>query len=337
MSVASKVYIVLVNYHGWRDTLECLESLFRLDYPEYAVIVVDNGSQDDSCARLIAWSRGEHSAEAASPAMSRFSQPAVAKPIAHVALDARDLPASIAQPGPLVLIRSNANLGFAGGCNLGLRYALARDDFGYVWLLNNDTVVAPDALTKLVATLEDDPHAGMCGSTLLDYAPPNRLQAAAGGIFNPWTGTARSYVPPQPLDAIDERTALASIAYIIGASMLVTRSFLRDIGLMNEEYFLYYEELDWAYRARGRYTLAYAKDSVVYHKEGGSIGTSADPRQRSELADYYGVRNRIRFTRRYRPYALPVVYLGLLAAIVNRLRRGQARRIPRLLKAMFGG
>jgi hypothetical protein len=175
----------------------------------------------------------------------------------------------------------------------------------------------------------------MCGSSLLFYDRPHVLQAAGGGVLNRWSGTSRGYAAFRDLASIDEGETVRHLDYIAGAALLVTRKFLETIGLMNEEYFLYYEELDWACRARGRFTLTYAKDSIVYHKEGGSIGTSSDPTQRSPLADRYGVLNRIRFMRRFYPYALPTVYLSLIVAMLNRVRRGQADRIPMILRAIF--
>ena len=80
---------------------------------------------------------------------------------------------------------------------------------------------------------------------------------------------------------------------------------------------MYYEELDWATRAKGHYTLAFAPQSIVYHKEGGSIGSSSEGAKKSRLADYYGVRNRLLYTRKHAPEALPSVYLGLLITVAN--------------------
>ena len=336
MSVAvSRVYVVLVNYNGWRDTIECLESLLRSDYPDFRVIVCDNASPNDSFSRMLAWANGAEQPAAVSGPMGCYSVPPLPKPLRHEVL-AGDRPARQIDV-PLAFVRIASNLGFAGGCNVGIRYALADPATACVWLLNNDTVVPPDSLSRAMAKMQATPHAGMCGSSLLFYDRPLMVQAAGGGILNKWTGTTRGLGAFHDLASIDESDALRHLDYIAGAALLVSRPFLETVGLMNEDYFLYYEELDWARRASGRFTLAYAKDSIVYHKEGGSIGTSSDPAQRSPLADAYGVRNRIRFMRRFYPFALPSVYLALVGAIVNRLRRGQADRIPMVLRAMLRG
>jgi GT2 family glycosyltransferase len=122
--------------------------------------------------------------------------------------------------------------------------------------------------------------------------------------------------------------------YVVGASMFVPMHFLQEVGLLDESFFLYYEELDWATRGKGRFPLAYAPKSIVYHKIGGTIGTSSNPARKSLISDFYTLRNRLHFTSRRYPYALPTVYAGMLAALAVRLVFGQwrkARMVCRLL------
>jgi GT2 family glycosyltransferase len=104
------------------------------------------------------------------------------------------------------------------------------------------------------------------------------------------------------------------------------------VGLLCEDYFLYFEEIDWAVRGRGRLRLGYAPGSIGYHKEGATIGRPG----RSASADIMALRNRLRFTRKRYPWALPVVWLGFLGVVVNRIRRGQSDRIAAILSIMFG-
>jgi GT2 family glycosyltransferase len=324
------VYIIIVNWNGWQDTLECLESVFRSDYPHYRVIVCDNGSTDDSLEMIKSWAEGTFKTPIpSSEELNHLTHPPTAKPI-DLAVFSR----SVAEAGggdenpPLLLIRNDTNLGFAGGNNVGLRYALSRDDFAYAWLLNNDTVVTPGALSALVRRMEEKPGAGMCGSTLLYYDHPAISQGLGGAVYNRWTGTNRHIGVLQPFDpcrAVDE--VERKMDYVIGASMFVSKTMIKDTGLMCEDYFLYFEELDWALRARGQYTLAYAADSIVYHKEGRSAGTSFDVAQRGRQFDYYLTRNKLLVTRRFFPTALPTVCLGLIWTCFNRLRRGQCSQI----------
>jgi len=169
----------------------------------------------------------------------------------------------------------------------------------------------------------------------LFYHEPEGVQARGGATYNKWLGSNRHLGLFQKnsrpvIPAEIER----KMQYVIGASMLVSKAFLETVGLMSEEYFLYFEELDWVARARGRFSLAYADRSLVYHKEGGSGGTSSDPKQKSLLAEFFTIRNRLLFTRKFYPWALPGVYAGICMALFNRIRRGQpehAKLIGRIL------
>jgi GT2 family glycosyltransferase len=135
---------------------------------------------------------------------------------------------------------------------------------------------------------------------------------------------------------IDGYNVEKKLDYVLGASMLVSSKFLSVIGLMNETYFLYYEEIDWATRAIGKFTLAYAPMSVVYHKEGASIGSklsgSHKLRYRSE---YFLVKSRIKFTRNYFKYAIPTIYIGLFVIFLVRLLRGEWARATMMVKALL--
>ena len=127
------------------------------------------------------------------------------------------------------------------------------------------------------------------------------------------------------------------MSYIVGASVFARLSAVTKLGLMEERYFLYFEEIDWATRARRLgMKLGYAPASLVYHKEGGTIGTSVMARRKSLLADYYGVKNRLVMTRRLFPWALPTVYLAMLITLAKRLLNGQFDRAWMVTKIMFG-
>ena len=335
------VYIVLVNWNGWRDTIECLESVCRSQYhSSVSVVVCDNGSTDGSLEKIRAWAEGRIAVEReAGDALSRFVLPPVAKPISHVVLSraqAEERARSEAAAPLLTLIDAGENLGFAGGCNVGLRYALRDADCGYVWLLNNDTVVDPDAIGALIRRLAARPDAGQCGSRILSYDNPGLVQARGGERYNRWLassqpiGGGRPAAEPSDTDAVERE-----MSYVTAASLCVTRSFVETVGLLDEGYFLYCEEIDWLARARARFRLAYAHDSVVYHKEGRTIGSSRDATRRSALSDYYMVRSRLRFTWRHARVAFPTVVLGVLVAGVNRIRRWQIDRALTILHLLF--
>jgi hypothetical protein len=326
--------VIVLNWNGWKNTIECLESVFRLNYPAFTVVICDNGSTDGSMDRIRAWAEGKLAATCSSADLTRLVVPPVAKPISHVTIDAAD-PAAEATPGVrLVLIPTGANRGFAGGNNVGLRYALSRPDIEYFWVLNNDTVVEEDALSRLIGTMLDDPQLGLCGSVLRSYGSPGSVLTLGGRKYNRWTGRT---TPILPDSNTDERQHRVVLDYVEAASVLVSRSFLDTVGLMAEDYFLYFEEMDWAMRAGGRFGLDYSPQSIVYHKEGGSIGSHKDRNQRSALSDFFQARNRLIFTRRYFPSRLPLMALSVVVTAVHRFLTGRRENGAAVVKGIFAG
>lgn len=335
-----KVAIVLLNWNNWQDTLECLESVLKLDYPNFRVILCDNASQDGSLDVIKTWALGGRGFVPASANPLRvISIPPVSKPISYweYTQDEAEKGGDLKEQSPLVLIQNKANLGFAGGNNVALRYVLVRHEFTYAWLLNVDTVVKPDALKKLVQCMAANPGAGLAGSTLLYYDAPDKVQALGGATYNRWLGIARHLGTGQSIhQLIDANAITRQLDYIMAASLIVSIYFLKEIGLMEETYFLFFEEIDWVTRARGRYTLAYAPESIVYHREGRSSGANATPSARSLKAEFYNFRNRLRFTQKFYPYALPTVWFGLVLTIINSLYRGQGKRAKLALEILLG-
>jgi GT2 family glycosyltransferase len=335
------VYVVLVNWNGWRDTIECLESLFRSRYyPSFRVVVCDNASTDGSVDKIRRWANGELAVERGwGHPLASLVLPPVSKPIPHVVLSRAEaeVAADDVDARPLLtLVEVGANLGFAGGCNVGLRYALGQSSCGYVWLLNNDTVVDPEALGAVVRRLEARPDAGQCGSRILSYDEPSVVQARGGERYNRWLARSTPLGAGRPAnDRLDVERVERKMSYVAGAALCVTRRFVETVGLLDESYFLYGEELDWLARARGRFALAYADESIVYHKEGGTIGSSRDGASRSALGDYFMVRSRLRFTWKHARLAFPTVVLGVLVAGINRIRRRQLDRAFAILRILF--
>ncbi|MFA6170385.1 MAG: glycosyltransferase family 2 protein [Candidatus Margulisiibacteriota bacterium] len=286
------VAIIVLNWNGWQDTIECLASLKSIHYEDCRVIVVDNGSTDGSVGKIKNWLDNNNFAK---------------------------------RP---VIIETHKNLGYAAGNNAGLRYAL-NEGFDYYWILNNDTVVDPEALKELVMRMKEKPGAGICGSMILYYHEPEKIAAIGGGFYDKWLGQAvhpgaDRLFDPHKIDQYIKQER--KINYIEGASTLVSRDFLTKIGLMNEEYFLFFEEIDWATRARGKFALAIAPKSLVYHKCSASVKKKEKEAAKgggfSPLFDYYNTRNRLLFSSKYYPYTLPTVYLSILGYIIDKLRVG---------------
>ncbi|MEJ8802679.1 glycosyltransferase family 2 protein [Pontibacter sp. H249] len=332
------VYIVLVNYKTWQDTLECLNSLFHLSYVNFKVVVVDNNSANGSVEQIRDWSNSEYTLPIQEEVYkSQFIKPElVNKTITcqHIHADNLDQ----ANPGnyDLLVVDSEKNLGFAGGNNIGIRIAL-NNQADYVWLLNNDTVVEQDTLSKLVKYFRRKRHnkeaLGILGSKLLYYHNPDTVQALLGR-YKPLSATTEHL----GLHSKDRHhTSFPTIQkndYVVGASMFVSTDFIKEVGLMAENYFIYFEELDWVKRGQKYgYTIDVCINSKVYHKEGASIGGSLkDNNNKSELSDFYSIRNRILITKKYYKRYLPSVYFSLIFVVANRIKRRQFDRLPMILK-----
>jgi hypothetical protein len=333
--------IVLVNYKGWQDTIECLESVLH-STTAVRIVVVDNASPNESMAEICAWAQGHRLAQPASQAMREFMGMPAAKPVDHQVFKASDLKKSSHGPMSLLtIVESETNLGFAGGNNIGLKYLMQDPLIEHFWLLNNDTVIATDTAEKLDDSMRSYPNIGMAGTTVCFYYEPDKLQAKCGYKYSPLTGQAKAIGHGSKLAKDAVKNSIAdNVDFILGASLAVTRVFLNKIGYMEESYFLYYEEIDWSTRNRrsgaSAFSIVYAADAIVWHKEGGSIGSSSKKGERSVLADYWLNRSRLTFTRRYYPYLLPLHWLQTLALVARRLVRGQPANARNILRALFG-
>jgi GT2 family glycosyltransferase len=263
------VACILVNWNGWRDTVACVESLLRSDYSNLSILVVDNGSSDDSVPQL----------QAAFPWLE--------------------------------ILNAGANLGFAAGNNVGIEIALKRGAI-YVWLLNNDTIVDPHTLTALVSAAESDPSLGEIGSVLHYAHEPTRVQAWGGGKINLWTGMSRHYHGPVEADQLDFLTA---------ASVLVPAAVLRQVGLLDDHYFMYWEDADLSLRIRAAgWKLGVAPNATLRHKEGGSTG------QKSAAFDRYVGASGIRFLRKFAPIPIVPIFILMFGRAFRRFLRGDWKR-----------
>jgi GT2 family glycosyltransferase len=185
------------------------------------------------------------------------------------------------------LIRSRKNLGFAGGNNLGIRQAKGE----FILLLNNDTEVDPHFLEPLVLKLLKNPKIGAVSPKIRFFYDPEVFQYAGLSEINPYT--VRSHGIGYRMKDDGQFDEDRQTAFVHGAAMLVPKHVIRDVGLLAEQFFLYYEELDWGLRIRNAgYELWYVHDSVVFHKESVSTG------KMSPLKTYYMNRARLLWLRR---------------------------------------
>lgn len=321
----AEVLVVVVNWNGWRDTLTCVQSLRAVVASKFTVVICDNASSDGSIEHLIQSLRSAEPAVEASVLWDEGQQVIKLKGVHPVAGGTLQ---------ELYLLPFATNLGYAGAINRCIIWGRRRLQCGGYWLLNNDIKVAPDALAHLIAATRTYPEIGLCGSVLLEWDEPTRVQAI-GGMFRKWLAVGwHVKTVAQGIDSCD--SVLFQIDYPVGASLFVTERFLGEVGLMDDGYFLYYEEMDWCERGRAKgFKPAVALRSRVRHKEGASTGSGGGVRGKSMLSEYYGVINRLRYTRKFSPRLIPLVWLSLCVVVAERAIHGEWARAALVLRLML--
>ena len=240
--VLPKVAVIILNWNGKEDTLECLASVKKLDYTNYEIVLVDNGSIDGSEDAILE------------------------------------------QYPDITFLQTDANLGYAGGNNVGIRWAL-KHDADYVLILNNDTIVDKYLLTHLVAAGVHDSQVGLIGPTNYYYNEPTKIWTI-GAIIN--TPSHLGYKTIGDGDEDSKWNTAIEFDALIGSAMLIHRKVFESIGLFDERFFLCYEELDFCARAREvDYKCLFVPEAKIWHKVGSTLGEIMSP-----LRTYFIVRNR---------------------------------------------
>lgn len=278
-----KVSIVVLNYKGMENTLECLESLRRLNKQKLNVelIVVENGSEDGSAE-----------------ALSKIKD--------------------------IQLITSDKNLGFSGGMNLGISFALNRQA-DYVILLNNDTYVDPNFALNLVNAAKG----AQIVCPKIYFAPGCEFYKSrykkndlgkviwyAGGQID-WQNIIGIHFGVDEVDK--DQFKKREITFATGCCMLINTEVFNKIGVLDEKYFLYLEDMDFSYRAKkAGFKILFDPKAFIWHKNAASAGGSG-----SRLQEYYITRNRLLFAFRY---AKPRTKLALLKHIVTKSKNPIKRK-----------
>ena len=235
-----KVFIIILNYNRPEDTIECVQSVLRSDYPAFTVLLVDNASEDPSHSIL-----------------------------------SRQFP-------DLVLLQNGENLGYAGGNNTGIRYAL-RHGADYVLVLNNDTIVEPDALKILLETGEKIPEATLLAPKVNEYSRRKVINSM---------GTSMDWFKLRPGRGAYGREdnggfeSITEASIIPGAALLMKRRLFEQVGLFNEDFFLIHEDADLCLRnLKAGFKNVVVPPAVIYHKISKTL--CAYP----EASEYYSIRN----------------------------------------------
>jgi GT2 family glycosyltransferase len=246
-STHPKVTIVISNWNGKKDTVECLESIRKIGYPNYEVILIDNASTDGSSVFL----------------RKKFPE--------------------------IKLFDNKENLGFAGGNNVGIQYAMKKGT-DYVLLLDNDTKVDQNFLTELVEVSQNNPRIGIVGPKIYFYHNPKQI-VCIGANFNFWTGQS-SLIGYKQFDN-GQFDTIRYVDYVSGCALLIKRDTIKKIGILYARYHSYYEETEWCVRAReAGYKVCSVPKAKIWHK----VSTTA--RKISGYSQYYKTRNRFWFMKR---------------------------------------
>lgn len=312
------VYIIVLNWKGATDTINCIKSILKLEYKNYKVVVCDNDSPDDSYQRI-----HDCFVEMSNDNVLTYCE--VGNYVESDKLDAKH------KDSNFFLIQTGKNFGFSGGNNIGIKYALKHNDLQYAWVLNNDTEVARDSLTYLVDKMEHDKNYGICGSKLVYFHDKTKIQGVGGKINKMLCTSSHLYSNQDASTSYDESAVESKIDYVIGASMFISSTFINEVGLLCEDYFLYYEEIDICNRARlAGYKIGYSDRSIVYHKEGASTEGG-----RSDVTDYFFVKNRVLIANKfYKKYVL-IVKLSLVYVIFKRMLSYRTRNLKSYFSFFF--
>ncbi|NOZ05662.1 MAG: glycosyltransferase family 2 protein [Chloroflexi bacterium] len=281
------VYIVTLNWNRREETLTCLHSLQRSVYPNYRLLVVDNGSTDGSVETI-----------------------------------RRQVPAA-------EVLVNECNLGFAAGANVGLRYALSQGA-GFVFLVNNDTTVHPQALDELVRAARS-PDVGMAAPVIYYQSAPTVIWSVGGG----WNPLLLEMTGGHGRGPDDGRwTEVVERPVLVGCGLLLRRELLEQVGLFDERFFLYYEDSDLCLRARAAgFRLLLVPSAKMWHKVATSSGGSDAPAERYQMA-----RSSVLFFRKHaRLWQTPFIVPYRTASAVKTVARLLLRRRPDAARAYLRG
>jgi hypothetical protein len=289
-----KVAIIILNWNGWEYTLECLESLYQITYPNYDVVIVDNGSEDESKKKIKEYCEGKRKIKS-----KFFKYDSNNKPITIIEYSKKETESiseykeNIIEKLPsnkkLILIKNEKNYGFAQGNNIAIHYALMNPEVRYIATLNNDMVIDKLWLQRLVEIAEKYANIGSFASKMLFYDNPDIINAAGDIILKDGSGLNRGL---NEKDTSHYKKSEEVFGACAGAA-LYKRELLNEVKFgtleyFDKEFFAYIEDLDLAYRARlVGWGCLYVPSAIVYHHHSATAGKF------SKFKVYQCERNRI--------------------------------------------
>jgi GT2 family glycosyltransferase len=324
--------VVIVNYNCAPLALDGALSVLG-DDPTARVVIVDNASTDNSAAYFesVFYGRRAHEAQSpdAGPATVRFANIGAIQTSIVTCYDEAPRGAGI------TVILARRNRGFAAGCNIGLRHLHNSAAPDWCLLLNPDALVAQGAMNAFRDRVADD-RAGLCGGSVLRFESPHAAQAFGGARLDPLTLQGANFGAGRQLwDAPTQAEAEATIDYPLGAAMALRRDYLETVGCLDERYFLYFEEADWARRGGPSRPPVWAPGAVVYHRHGAAAGSRVQPGRRAPFSDYHMARSRMLYALKWRPAMAPMILIFSLAQAVRRVLRGDWRQSRAVIRGSW--
>jgi hypothetical protein len=262
------VVMVVLNYNGGKHVLQCLESMFQITYPNYNVVLIDNASIDNSLELIKEWAEGR-----ISPESRFFKYNPEGKPIKYIEYTRLEAEAGggrereLGNPPftrKLIFIRNEENFGNARGCNIGIRYSFNVLNSDFVLLLDNEVIVAPDFLDKLINIASKETDAGILGPTI--YTGDTKEVWAEGGIIDYWRGKAIQKGPK--LSAMAKGKDYVPMDWISTCCALVSRRMYQSAGLLDEDFSWGMEEVEYGIRATKKgFKALFVPDARVWHDQ----------------------------------------------------------------------
>lgn len=267
-----EVAVIILNWNGWEDTVECLESLYQINYPRYHVVLVDNHSTDDSLEKITSYCEGHIKPESKFYRFSSDNKPV--KIFRYSRNDTEDLSNKIPEAYSelhsnrrMILVENDENSGFSEGNNIGMRYALKNLKPNYIMLLNNDTVVDPDFLYHLVKTGQSDEKIAVIGPKIYfyDFDGSDDVVWSVGGVVD-----LSRYPGYHDIQYKKTTDSTMDVGWISGAAMLIKADLIPK-NLLNSEFFFGCEDVDLCIGMGEKgYSMVTNLKSKVWHKSGAS-------------------------------------------------------------------
>lgn len=309
------VSIILLNWNGYEDTLEALESLYKIDYPNYNVIVADNNSTNDSVEKIREYALGNIRVE------TQYTKYDDNKPIKLTIMDEGDYTKADNTSTPdekkLLLIQNRENYGFAKGNNIAIDYTIKVDKPDYVLLLNNDTIVAPDFLEKMISVAQSDSKIGLLGPKFYyyDYEGSHETIWCIGSVVDLDHFPGHHSIMEEP--GYDLTQDVIECDWVSGAGALIKTEAMPETYL-STEFFFGCEDVDLAISIKEKgYKVVTVMDSVIWHKVGMSRHKNS-----TFKTEYNHIKTNLQFIKKHKSnyyLNLPRYYYQILKLYINAL------------------